>query len=61
MMDEENNFRELFQFLIDQYRLRPEIAERLLHRILFILEKDTFRKQLYADETESKRNEVSDK
>lgn len=61
MMDEENNFRELFQFLIDQYSLSPEIAERLLHRIIFILENDTCRKQLYADGTENKKSEVTDK
>ena len=36
-MNEDAEFRGLFQFLIEQYRLRPETAQKLLQRILQIL------------------------
>lgn len=36
-MNSESNFRELFQILIEQYQLSPEIAQKLLQRILQIL------------------------
>ena len=34
---EDKEFRELFQRIIDQYELEPDIAEELLQRILNIL------------------------
>ena len=34
---EDQEFRELFQRIVDQYELEPDIAEELLQRILNIL------------------------
>ena len=34
---EDKEFRELFQRIVDQYELEPDIAEELLQRILNIL------------------------
>ena len=39
-MNSESDFRELFQILIEQYQLSPEIAQKLLQRILQILTED---------------------
>ena len=36
---EDKMFRELYQRIIEQYELSPEIAEKLLQRILAILTK----------------------
>ena len=34
---EDKEFRELFQRIVDQYALAPDVAEELLQRILCIL------------------------
>ena len=39
-MGTEEDFQVLFQKLIDRYELPPDVAERLLQRILRILGKD---------------------
>ena len=45
---EDANFKELFQRLVDQYELSPNVAEELLQRILTIL-KNTEGEALQSD------------
>ena len=52
-MDKEAEFRELFQFLIEQYQLNPEIAQKLLQRILQILSEDAGESNYAQSDVES--------
>lgn len=48
-MDKDTEFRELFQFMIEQYQLKPEIAQKLLQKILRILSE-------YTDESDDSQS-----
>ena len=51
-MDIDAEFRELFKFLIEQYQLSPEIAQKLLKRILQILSENAGESNYTQSDTE---------
>ena len=52
-MDINAEFRKLFKFLIEQYQLSPEIAQKLLQKILQILSEDTGENDYILTDAES--------
>ena len=61
-MDQETKFRELFQSLVKQLQLSPEVAQKLLQRILKILSGagDFENKDCAQTKEESEGNEESE-
>lgn len=62
-MDQNTDFLELFQSLVRQLKLSPEIAQKVLRRILQVLSGDSGEKNAQLNEEgkerEERKNEMS--